>query len=212
MAGETTFIKSVHVRGEYTWDLTNIELYVVTFDGVEIEKLPQHPLIGDAPEDMRLIGIFAGTAFFLYYYRIDRDSKTAVLSFDNENSKWSVVSEDIRAYLESVTGVMGDPNNSRLGSILGFSALDGSPDIYVNHGGDGRAELYRIDLDSLAIDSLGSYIWYTNIANDSWIAARHSIYVTGDDSQQEAIYAGNHEVISFSSDNEEALLGRIMQI
>lgn len=210
MTGKSTFIKSVRVRDEETWDI-NFQLYAVTFDGVEIEKLPQHPLVGDEPEEINLIGIFSGTAFFLYEYMIGGDRKSAVLSFDNENNKWEVVVEDIRAYIERITGNRGDPNGFKFSRIIGFSALNESPVMYVNHNSYGDAELYRINLNSLIIDSLGSYVWYTSIVNDSWIAAGPFIYITNDNSQQVAIYSGSHEASSFSSNNEEALLEMRMQ-
>lgn len=216
MTGIPTFIKSV--SAPYIYDEeedefldTGFNLHVVTFDGVEIEKLPQHPLVGDESEEINLIGIFSGTAFFLYEYRLDGERQSAVLSFDNENSEWAVVVEDIRAYLESMTGNSGDPNDFKFRRILGFSALNGSPVMYVNHNSSGYAKLYRINLNSLIIDSLGSYVWYTSIVNDSWIAAGPFIYITNDNSQQVAIYSESHEASSFSSNNEEALLGMRMQ-
>lgn len=190
MAGKPTFIKYERALDEETGNI-NFQLYVVTFDGVEIEKLPQHPLVGGEPEEINLIGIFSGTAFFLYEYMIGQDRKSAVLSFDNENNKWVVVVEDI---------------GFKFSGVIGFSALNESPVMYVNPNSSGDAELYRINLNSLAIDSLGSYPWYTSIVNDSWIASGPFIYITNDNSQQVAIYSGSHGAISFSSNNEEALL------
>lgn len=211
MTGKPTFIKSVIVRDWETWDVIGSELHVVTFDGEEIEKLPQHPLIGDESEEINLIGIFAGTAFFLYEYKVGGDRKSAVLSFDNENSNWAVVVEDIRAYMESITGNRGDTVSFKFSRVFGFSALNESPVMYVNHSSSARAELYRVNLDSLVIDSLGSYAWYTSIVNDSWIASGPVIYITNDSSKQEAIYSPSHQATSFSSNNEEALMAMVVQ-
>lgn len=206
MAGKPTFIKAVSGYDEETGYI-NFELHVVTFDGVEIGKLPQHPLVGGEPEEINLLGIFSGTAFFLYEYTADwYRRKGAIFSYDNENSKWAVVVEDIRAYVERITGNSGDTNSFKFDSILGFSALSGTPLMYVNHNSYSAAEIYRINLDSLVIDSLGSYIWYTSIANDAWIAAGPFIYMTNDTSQQVVTYAGSHGAVAFSSNYEEALL------
>ena len=208
MAGKPTFVKAVNGYDEETGD-DIFELYVVTFDGEVIEKLPQHPLVGDYPEEINLIGIYSGIAFFSYEYMVGWDSKGAILSYDTGNSKWAVLVEDIRAYIERITGNSGDIHGFEFRSILGFSASSGTPVMYIDHS---SADIYRINLDSLAIDSLGSYVWYTSIVNDAWIAAGHFIYMTNDTSQQVVTYARSHAAIALSSNNEEALLEMRMPV
>lgn len=205
MAGRPTFIKAVSAYDEETRN-TIFELYVVTFDGEVIEKLPQHPFVGGEPEELNLLGISSGIAFFSYVYMAGLNGKGAILSYDNENGKWEVVVEDIFAYLDGVTGDSGDTNSFKSSSILGFSALTGTPFMYINRNSYSDAKLYRINLDSLVVDSLGSYIWYTSIVNDAWIVAGPFIYMTNDTSQQVVTYAGAHGAVAFSSNNEEALL------